>query len=382
MKMQVSPAWKFIAVAVLIKLFLFSSLVIHAPQNRFMNDSNDYLEIAKTLSSQYTFAKVSSDGALSYDLFRTPGYPFFLAILLSLVKIPINGVIFIQILFTLLVALITYKAACQVDLKIGFLSAIIILYDPVISIFSFMIMTEALFFLLISLFMLTFVMYLKNNKVNLVMVSALLLAIATYVRPISYYLGIAITVFIIYANFRLKNIKKAVLHALIFLVLIYSCLGIWEHRNYRRTGQRVFSSVIQGVPKAFGLSKIFSKNHNSLSQKEQPVIYFLKTTSRCLLSLMTRPGSFKYFKSTFLSDIGKALSYIWMSFWMFGFIIGTVKIRTNIYYQFIFLVILYFIFTSIGGIALEVGERFRVPMMPFIAIISAFGWVKIKDYLT
>jgi len=64
-----------------------------------------------------------------------------------------------------------------------------------------------------------------------------------------------------------------------------------------------------------------------------------------------------------------------------GFIIGIVKMRDNLYYQFALLVTLYFIAASIGGISLLVGERFRVPMVPFIAVISACGWIKVRDYL-
>lgn len=372
--------FKIIAAALLIKIFFFCFLVIHAPQSRFQNDSLDYLRTAKILSSQGTFARADTDGSLIYEPYRTPGYPLFLAILQGWMKLPLNGVIFIQVLLTLLAALIVYKTAEQIDPRIALLSAVIILYDPAVSIFSLIILTETLFLFLLSLFMLVFVSYLKNRRFYLIIAAALLLTMATYTRPISYYLGIAVVVFIIYANLRIRSIRKAVAHALIFLVIVNSALGIWASRNYRLTRQRTFSNVIQGVPKHFGLSGIFTANKDPVLKEKKPVIYYLKASWRCFLSLMTRPGPFKYFRSPAVSVTGRIFAYPWMIFWFAGFIFGMVMARSNIYYQFILSVIAYFIFVSIGGAGLLVGERFRVPMMPFLAVISAYGWVKISGY--
>jgi hypothetical protein len=39
--------------------------------------------------------------------------------------------------------------------------------------------------------------------------------------------------------------------------------------------------------------------------------------------------------------------------------------------------ILYFTIVSIAGGMWVVGERFRVPIMPFIAVISAYGWMSL-----
>lgn len=377
---DVKYLFKIIAVALLIKVFLFYFLITYAPQSRFQNDSRDYLAAAKTLFSRGAFAEVNSDGSLRYEPYRTPGYPLFLAILHGGMKLPINGVIFIQVLLTLLTALIVYKAAVRIDPRIALLSAVIILYDPPISIFSLIILTESLFLFLLSLFMFAFVSYLKNNRIYLVIAPALLLAMATYTRPISYYLGIAVTVFIIYANLRFRSIKKAITHALVFLIVVYSLLGIWESRNYRLTGQRTFSNVIQGVSNVSGLRGSFFRNKDSISEQEKPLVYGIKTASRCFLSLMTRPGPFKYFRSPAVSVIGRIFAYPWMIFWFAGFIFGIVKAGRNIYYQFILLVIAYFIFVSIGGVSSSVSERYRVPIIPFLAVISAYGWVEISGY--
>ncbi|MDO8662435.1 MAG: hypothetical protein Q7K98_04350 [Candidatus Omnitrophota bacterium] len=363
-----------VAIAILLKFFLFTFLVNHAPQSRFQSDSVDYLETAQVLVSHGGFAKTNTDGSLSPEFYRTPGYPVFLAFLLGGLKFSLNGVILLQVLLTILTAWITCKAAFLVDPKIVFLSAVIVLYDPPVSIFSLQILAETLFLFVMALFMLSFISYLKNRKFNMITLSALLLAAATYIRPTSYYLGWLIVIFIIYANIRVYP-KKTIVHALVFLLIFYSLLGAWQERNYKRFGQKSFCAVVQSSYRYFGLYKSYSRNKDAESKGMAPAAYYAKTTVRSFLYLMTRPGPFKYFKSKILSAIGNALAYPWMVFWLAGFIIGFIKCGRNIYYQFNLLIIAYFIAASIGGVSLLVGERFRVPMIPFIAIISAYGWL-------
>ncbi|MDD5355569.1 MAG: hypothetical protein PHY56_03440, partial [Candidatus Omnitrophica bacterium] len=118
-----------IAGAILIKFFLFIFLTVNAPQGNLQNDSADYLETSRVLTSQAAFAKVNADGSLRYEFYRTPGYPVFLAFLTGLLKFSLNGVMLIQILLAILAAWFTYKAAFQIDKRIAFLAAVIVLYD-------------------------------------------------------------------------------------------------------------------------------------------------------------------------------------------------------------------------------------------------------------
>ncbi|MDD2927826.1 MAG: glycosyltransferase family 39 protein [Candidatus Omnitrophica bacterium] len=378
--MKKSKYFIIIVLAVAIKFLLLIFLTVHAPQNRFQNDSRDYLETAQALSSRGAFARIGSDGSLKYELYRTPGYPVFLAFFQGIMKFPINGIIFLQIFLAILVAGITYRTALQIDYRIAFLSAVIVLYDPPLSIFSLIVLSETLFLFLMSLFMLSFVLYLKRNKTGWVMLSAVTLVAAPYVRPISYYLGAAIALFIIYANIR-GNIKRSFIHALIFLIIVYGFLGVWQVRNYQRLGQRTFCSIIKGNCDNQGLAGSYSRNKDSIAKGMGPIHYYTSATSRCFLSLMTRPGPFKYFNSAALSAAGRVLAYLWVGFWVVGFIAGIRQARRNIYYQFMLFICLYFIVASIGGISWLVGERFRMPMVPYIAVISAAGWVALKRFI-
>ncbi len=244
--------------------------------------------------------------------------------------------------------------------------------------------------------------YLKNRNVNYAILSALILAAATYVRPISYYLGFAIALFIIYgmefqklipttenrqkiiakrfscANGK-QNFKKAFAHAIIFGLIVYSLLGIWQIRNYIRCGDFAFSAVEQANLSCNGLFRSYARNTDIHTKSMAPVPYYVNVSFRCLMSLMTRPGNFKYFQCEPLNLGSFVFSYPWMVFWLSGFMWGVIKIGKNIYLQFMLFIVFYFIAVSIGGGMWVVGERFRVPMMPFIAIISAYGWASLRD---
>ena len=382
-----------VLIALMIKLSLFAFAAAHAPQGKLLPDSNDYLSLSTMLASKGVFAIQNENGTLKYDTWRTPGYPLFLVVFHVLMKIPLDGIILLQIAMTLLAAFITYKTALEITPKIAFLSAAIILLDPPITIFSLTILTESLFLLLISLFMFNFVRYLKNKNISYIILSALILAFATYVRPVSYYLGFAITLFIIYAN-RKQGFKKAFAHAIIFGLIVYSLLGIWQIRNYIRCHDVAFCTADQFNLSSVGLFKSYTRNIDPHTKGMTPLIYYANVSLRCLMSLMTRPGNFKYFGYEPLNLGSFVFSYPWLVFWLSGFMWGVIKVTRDtviaahgraglnpLYHQFMLFIVLYFSIASVGGLMWGVSERLRVPMIPFIAIISAYGWSIILKYI-
>ncbi len=293
-----------VAIVIKISLFLFAST--HAPQSKFLPDSSEYLKTAEMMISNGAFATTDTNGSLKYEFNRAPGYPFFLAVLHGLMGISLNGIIFIQIFLTILAAFVTYKTAIRIDPQLGFLSTGIVLSSIVVSVFSLMILTEALFLFLMTLFMFGFIQYLKKGDIRSLVMSSLMLVVATYVRPGSYFLGLVIVFFIVYANVP-NNIKKTILHAIIFLVVVYGLLGIWQVRNYMIFGNATFSSIFQEDPVRVGLYKSYLRNVDPSTQGMGPIPYYINVTWRCFLSIMTRPGSFKYFHWHALTVFGKVV---------------------------------------------------------------------------
>ncbi|MFA5275466.1 MAG: glycosyltransferase family 39 protein [Candidatus Omnitrophota bacterium] len=366
-----------IAFAILIKFGLFAIGTMRVPDSKFDPDTVDYLNTASTLYSDFSFASKDSNGVLKPHVLRTPGYPIFLAIVHNLMKVPLSGVIFLQVLLTILAAFILYKTTIQIDERLAVLSAIIMLYDLPVSVFSLKLMTEALFLALITLFIYIFIRYLKTGRFKFVLLSSILLVISTYVRPISYYLGIATAVFIVYANIP-RNFKIAIKHALIFLIIVYSLLGVWQVRNYRCCKVKSFTSIEGYITKLYGLVRepVEGKNHAGgfITATVKSSFNYLYEFQRAFLSVMTRPGTLKYFHSKPLAAAGKIFGYLLVAFWMIGFLAGIFRIKKNIYFQFLTLLILYFLMVAIVSLGVDAAERFRVPIVPCIAIISSYGW--------
>ena len=142
-----------IAAAILLKSSLFLVSVSKVPQLKVRPDTHSYLDSGISLVSKGAFGTVNEDGSHSYQFYRTPGYPLFLGILHGSLKIPLNGVIYLQIVFTLLSAMITFKAAHKITPQLGTFALFIILFDPAITIYSLMLLTESLFLFLMSIFM-------------------------------------------------------------------------------------------------------------------------------------------------------------------------------------------------------------------------------------
>jgi len=226
------------------------------------------------------------------------------------------------------------------------------------------------------LFMYIFVLYLQNSRLFTLILSGIFITMATYIRPACYFLGIACAGFIFLTRLK-SDWRRAIISAMILLLVTYVPLGLWQYRNYHRVKRSVFSDIhyatVEG-PSATGLWRSYSRQQDPSLKNLPPIAYYANVTSRCLISLFTRPGTFKYFKSRPLTVAGKVFGYPWLIFWMIGFIFGLTKLGKDKYLHFLAFVILYLTAITLVATMWGANERFRVPMMPFIAILSAWGW--------
>ena len=366
-----------LALAIIFKLSIFIFGAMRVPGSILDSDSESYLATAKTISTHGVFGAEDAVSRFKYEAFRTPGYPVFLAIFHNAMHISLNGIVFLQLLLTILAGFITYKLATEIDRRIGLLSMAIVLFDPPTAVYSLKIMTEALFLPLLALFLYLFIRYLKSGRISLALFSAFILAVCTYVRPITYYLGIAVAMFMVYANAP-RGLKRASLHAFLFLAIAFSLLASWQLRNYNRSGDSSFTTIIKSNLRNHGLAAEVARDKNTgLASKG---LNYLGTASGDFVNLMTLPGSLKYYDSKSFVRFSKVIFYAWMVFWMIGFLAGCVRSRRNIYLQFLLWVILYFAAVTVVNISEAAGERFRIPMVPSIAAISGYGWLVIKEY--
>uniref|UniRef100_E6QMK9 Glycosyltransferase RgtA/B/C/D-like domain-containing protein n=1 Tax=mine drainage metagenome TaxID=410659 RepID=E6QMK9_9ZZZZ len=125
--------------------------------------------------------------------------------------------------------------------------------DPLSIEYSIRLMSETLFVFLLLLSLDRMVVYLKTRKTCPLLLAAILLASATYVRPVGYWLALCCAgFFALYGAIQThstmtrahtKNI--GVWGALLFITVFALLVIPWQIRNFHRSGYAGFSSVVE-----------------------------------------------------------------------------------------------------------------------------------------
>lgn len=239
-RLPVSPLWAILACALLLRILLPSAVLAlrHDPSVFVARDTPDYVRPAEAMLSSGAF-----DGDGQPEIERTPGYPVFLMpglIAGRLATVTVALQIFVS---TLTVVLVYLTSKLLFSRKIAYWSAALYTIEPLSVIYCSQILSETLFTFLLVLFVYQTVCYLKQGKLPVLLAAALSLAAATYVRPVSYYLPIAIVLIVFYASLQKHRRLIAMTHALGFVLLYAVLVGAWQARNYRVSGYGGFSAL-------------------------------------------------------------------------------------------------------------------------------------------
>lgn len=178
--------------AVTLVLRLSVSLYIQSfkPSRAFTSDSFSYLNSVRALLQLGKFA-VSPEEPKKPQTMRTPGYPAFIALIYMIFGEKNLPVILIQILISLGTIAITYFIARKLwNSRVALASVALLSLDVNSFLYSQMLLTETLFtFLLVAA--IAFGVWLILGKEGWKRYALLLgtfIALATLVRPVSYYL--------------------------------------------------------------------------------------------------------------------------------------------------------------------------------------------------
>lgn len=199
-------------------------------------DSYTYLEPARSLLSQGTFAAGGKP-----DIVRTPGYPLFLAIGLSLDHAWLVAIA-LQILLSCLSVYLTYKIAESVfsNPRVSLSAALLYAIEPLSVLYASKLMTESLFTTLVLSAIFMVLRYLKDGRFRYLLIAALAVSVAAYTRPVGYYLFIVIAAAV---TFRPPLHPAAVFRGLALAGLCLALLLPWSLRNQSRADYPGFSAV-------------------------------------------------------------------------------------------------------------------------------------------
>lgn len=430
-----------ILLSLMIKIAIFMR-IMSVDQSLFLTlDASDYIRLAESITETNTFSISAQDFGFP-ETIRTPGYPIFIAGVFTLSGCNIIPVIILQILLSLATILMTYVIGLELQGKTtGLLSAALVAMDVLSADYTNRVMAETLFTLLIILLIWLSVKFVKSRGTAvLALTIGLLTAVATHIRPVNYYLVILLFLFFtIIGIMKHWNWSKIVISSLLLFLPSIILVGGWQMRNYRLTGNGEFSHIssvniyffrgagITALKENKKLSEVqrtmdydnFKKNLWADKQtmpvllrrwkeegmkiiKENPYL-LLKMQVSGMLSVILRPGGNsivhilgydlnelqkKHSNIEIAKSLGLKFKFLILSSIIYlgllyigviGWFVRALKNREmRPEYFILLLVIAYFIFVSGGP---EGDSRFRIPVVPIIAVLSSLGMIYIAAFV-
>lgn len=239
-------------------------------------DSNDYHYGGLTLALGHGMVKQSGQPVF----WRTPGYPYYLSKFYTYFGLKSaafadntpahKAALWLQLILCSLIPIIIFFLAFSLLglLKIAWIAAWISVFHVGLVLSSVYLLTEGLTLIFFYLFLLFFYKsffcigeYPTSNsswKKNLIL-AALLLAIATWIRPMGEFVAIscAVLMFLFAQDSFREKFKKIGL----FLLVFYACLAPWYIRNYQLTGKLFFCPMFGTYLNSFVAPKILRETH-------------------------------------------------------------------------------------------------------------------------
>lgn len=216
----------FISILASITLIFFSD-------NIFLPDSASYLNPAKAILETGSFSKSIENQEPMF--FRTPGYPLFVASILSYVSLEFV-IVFQTVLFGLS-SLLVYRIAMVWSGSVFLARAalLISLFDFARIYFSQVLLSETLFVFILWLSIYYLSRYMKLKGLINFYFFSLLMALATLIRPITIYLLPLLPLIPFMLNSNISR-KKQLFVAFVSISIIAIIVGSWCYRNYLHTG--------------------------------------------------------------------------------------------------------------------------------------------------
>jgi len=396
-------------------------------------DTKGYQDSALMLLERGEFT-VSSALPDIVQTFRTPGYPVFLAAVYGVIGVSYAPVVLLQIFISLGTIILAYTVASRIwNKKIGLIAAIILCLDTLSFTYSLKVLTETLFALIMMVLILCCVGILQGKSRGwLALAAGVCMGAGTLIRPVGLYMIAPVLLALIAAGIKQKWGWRLVVKTVLALAVPYViCVGGWTYRNYKMTGQAIFTSFdgyyllfwhgsaivsardgisieeaqiklgMEGRGEGYKQMHPETKDYNFETMagiwkqeglkliKQNPLI-FLRTEVSGMLRVMFRPGIRELLMMVGASDNFREIFNLgenWDTFMLVGWsVLFLIILYMGIIRYFIavfqnrklegldilfWLLIIYFIVTS-GGPAAQ--SRYRVPVMPLLAFYAAQGW--------
>ena len=399
--------------AFLLRFALFSFFIIPHKERCMSPDSYGYDSLAVNILEHRVFS-TSQQSPFIPNLHRTPLYPLFLSIVYLPFRHSIVAAIFFQVIMGALIVLVTYKLGVKLfNETVALFAAFLLAIDPVSVIYSNYLLTETLFTLLLVLGLYFLISFFTEENIFSLVMSGFLLGLSALTRPISLYLPIALLLIFIY-KYR-GTIGRLIAKSVIFLIIFLIPVGFWIVRNYRITGTPIFCTIgdanmlhlkaaqvtadisgesVDKVEKRFMEQYPLDLINNPQEYKanvklgrtiilNHPLTY-AKLVPIGIAKILLGPGRASIYLLLGFDRIKQVdslaklfiiiIEFSILALIYLGFVCGVFfLIRDKNYFAlaFIFLILFYFVVLPAGP---EAYARYRVPVAPYISLLSGLGF--------
>lgn len=212
---------------------------LHDVKAFYAKDTGSYLQPALELVAQGSFTTFGAP-----ELFRTPGYPLLLSLGVWLGQVEIIT-IGLQILLGCLTTYLVYLLALELftDTRIASWSALAFSLEPISIISSNWLLSDTLFTTLLAGALYCLIRFVKTRQTSLLMLAASIFALSVYVRPIGYFLPLALALTLLIWGV-VKREKQLIAQTFLFAAIAFGIISAWQIRNRVETGYAGFSAAV------------------------------------------------------------------------------------------------------------------------------------------
>lgn len=378
-----------------------------------VGDVPTYLGPAHELLDHGRFNSASPPG--QPEFLRTPGYPVFIAAVWRIFGESNTAVLLVQVALSGLTDFLAYLLAARMwSVPVGLLAALLIALDPLQSTTAAALLTESLAALLLMVVAAVgFAAFSeKRARPGLWALLGLAIAVATLVRPVTYYLPLLVVLLLLVRHVRrrsrLPDLAKMLAAFLVPLVLL---LGGWQLRNHERVDSWRISGIEAKNLYLFRAAGVVARNSDSSFADTQHQLrvefgrlgtesqgsYYGRMYRTGLHIVASHPvdaiiGTIDGLWSELFSVKLKILSHIGLdsdsftrgvavvllvAFYavcVYGMVLVVRRRRDLLAHAFVAGVAFYVLLASAGPEALGGrGERFRAPIVPILILYAAGG---------
>lgn len=200
------------------------------------------------------------------EVFRTPGYPAFLCLLDKAGLSSQHAKVVLQSILFLVTTLFVYSLVKRLDdPKIALSLIVLMLMTPGGLVYSLTLYSEVLFLMLFSAALLLCFYYLRKYSVFALILSAVLFALAFYVKPSVLYLPVLIAPVIVL--FVRGRGWQPLMHALLFISLFAAGIAPWLYRNQMHYQAPYISGQMSNMLAIYHLPDVWNDTEGTPTQE-------------------------------------------------------------------------------------------------------------------